>query len=133
MSIALKVIGIVMWVLKQGWIRGGQKLPLPVVFWQKLHDSLIEDKKLTKDEVVMLIIIVREQFGWNWAWDLLLKALSYLSDFVWDVSGEWSSLWEPVIESAKDGFLTWQEIGIIISAVIDWIKHRLSIHKDIIG
>ena len=124
-SIILKVLGVLAWVLKNGWIKGGLELPLPVSFWKKLHDSLIDDKKFTKDEAIALFIILREKFGWKWAFDGLIKILSYLKDFTWSVEGKYEEFWKPILVSAADGFLTWAEAGMILGAVVDWVKNHM--------
>jgi len=113
---------LLIWALKNNWIKFEWDLPGKPIFWTKLN-SVFDDRHITDSELVLMLEELRFEVAGTFGEkvvDALIWAIQLVAPIDWSVEGKWESFWKPIIESVKNDRLDNREVGNILETVIRW-------------
>lgn len=115
-------VNLLVWSLKNNWIKFEWDLPGKPILWTKLS-SAFGDKHITDSELVLILQELKTEVSGTFGEkvvDALIWAIQLVSPIDWSVEGKWERFWKPIIDAVKDDKLTNQEVGNIIETLSRW-------------
>jgi len=115
-------VNLLIWALKNSWIKFEWDLPGKQILWTKLT-SAFDDNHITDEEIILVLEELKNEttntIG-DSVIDALIWAVQLVSPINWDLSGKWENYWKPIVTTAKDGKLTNIEVGSLLETLIRW-------------
>ncbi|GAI49347.1 unnamed protein product [marine sediment metagenome] len=112
---------ILIWALKNNWIKFVWDLPGSPLLWAKLT-ACFDDKHITDGELTLVLEQLKEEVGTiaQKVIDALIWAIELVSPIDWSIEGTWEKFWKPIVDKVRDGKLTNVEVGNIIGTLVRW-------------
>lgn len=116
------LVDILIWALKNNWIKFVWDLPGSPLLWAKLT-ACFDDKHITDGELTLVLVQLKEEVSGTFAErvvDALIWAIELVSPIDWSIEGVWEKFWTPIVDAVKDNKLTNVEVGNIIGTLVRW-------------
>ncbi len=113
---------ILVWALRNNWIKFVWDLPGSPLLWAKLS-ACFDDKHITDGELTLVLVQLKEEVSGTFAErvvDALIWAIQLVSPIDWSIEGKFEKFWAPIVESVKDNKLDNVEVGNILLTLLRW-------------